>query len=496
MKNKGVVGNIGGSIIMQAVNILSNLILPPLLISAYGSQLNGLVSTITQIISYVSLVGAGLSVATTQALYKPLADNDKETVSGMMRATGLMFNRVGCIFVAVASAVALVYPFVISSDLQYWYIVLLMIIMSISGAMEFFVTGRYRSLLYADRKIYAYSIIQSVCLVVSTVLAVLSIKLGFSILWTQFVVSTVYVLRALGLSIYVHRKYNYVRDDSKPIKECIAKRKDAMYHQLTGLVITGSQSILLSIFVGLEAASIYAIYNVVFSGLQSVCTQVSNAVVPYLGRLYAVDNKEVLAEKYNIFELVFNIFIAVVFASAFVLIDPFIAIYTKGADIQYADKLLALLFIARGFANTYRLPAQGLINAAGYFAETKRAATIEAGICLSVELVMVQFIGIYGIMIGNLAALAWRGFEMIVYTNRHIVCQTSRRSILRVIKDGVCIVLVYLMLHPVVSTAEISGYAIWIGYACAVTAVSVIVISAVYLLSERKQLATAIRLIK
>lgn len=495
MKSKGIFGNVGGSLVMQLVNIITNLILPPLIIREYGSQINGLVSTVTQIISYISLVGAGLSVSTTQSLYRPFAENDKKTISGMMKATGNMFNKVGCMFVLIASVVAVIYPLFIKSGMQYFLVVLLMLVMSISGAMEFFATGRYRSLLQADRKIYVYSLIQAGCLLFSTILAIISIKMNLSILWTQFFISMVYVLRALCLSIYVKRKYAYIDPHEKPINECIAKRKDAMYHQLIGLIVTGSQSIVLSIFVGLEAASIYAVYNVVFSGLQSICVQISNAVVPYLGRSYALNNDNDLNKKYDAFELVFFNFITVVFSIAFIMIASFIKLYTKGVDIDYDDAILVVMFVIRGFVSTFRLPSQGMINAAGFFAETKKAATIEACICVITELIAVQFIGIYGVMLGNLGALIWRGFEILIFTNRHIVFRKVIPSILRVIEATVCIFSCYFIGIHFVRVENINSYMGWIFYAVIASVITILVTLLFGAVFNRKELLEAKKMI-
>jgi O-antigen/teichoic acid export membrane protein len=495
MKSKGIFGNVSGSLVMQMVNIITNLILPPLIIREYGSQMNGLVSTVTQIISYISLVGAGLSVSTTQSLYKPLAENDNKTISGMMKASGNMFNKVGWAFVFIATGVALLYPLFIECEMPYLSVVLLMLVMSISGAMEFFATGRYRSLLQADRRIYVYSLIQAGCLLFSTLLAIFSIKLGLSILWTQFFISIVYVLRAACLSLYVKRNYPFINKDEKPINECIAKRKDAMYHQLIGLIVTGSQSILLSIFVGLEAASIYAVYNVVFSGLQSICVQISNAVVPYLGRSYALNKEGDIKRKYDAFELVFFAFITVVFSIAFVMFDSFIRLYTKGADINYEDSLLVVMFVTRGFASTFRLPSQGMINAAGFFAETKKAATIEAGICIITELIAVQFIGIYGIMLGNLLALVWRGFEMIIYTNRHIIIRKVSPSIMRVIESSICIVLIYVIGNHFISADRISDYFEWVLCSFAAGIIALFITFCCQILLNRKVLIKAVNMI-
>ena len=42
----------------------------------------------------------------------------------------------------------------------------------------------------------------------------------------------------------------------------------------------------------LEAASIYAVYNIVFSGLQSICANINTAVTPYLGKEISLEHEE------------------------------------------------------------------------------------------------------------------------------------------------------------------------------------------------------------
>lgn len=73
---KKVLKNIMASALPQIMNIITNLILPSLIILKFGSEINGLVSSIKSIVSYISIVGAGIATATTQALYEPVAKKD------------------------------------------------------------------------------------------------------------------------------------------------------------------------------------------------------------------------------------------------------------------------------------------------------------------------------------------------------------------------------------------------------------------------------------
>ena len=86
--------NIVGSALLQIVTIITGFISPRLMLTAFGSEINGITSSITQFISYLTLVEAGLSNATVFALYKPLADRDVKERDAVISASRIAYLRV------------------------------------------------------------------------------------------------------------------------------------------------------------------------------------------------------------------------------------------------------------------------------------------------------------------------------------------------------------------------------------------------------------------
>ena len=76
MRTRKTFINIIFNFLQQLVGIVTGLILPPLIVGKFGSSLNGLVSTIKQMMTYVQLTGAGIAASSTYALYKPLVDEN------------------------------------------------------------------------------------------------------------------------------------------------------------------------------------------------------------------------------------------------------------------------------------------------------------------------------------------------------------------------------------------------------------------------------------
>lgn len=64
--------NIIFSVFSQIFTVAFALVVPRLMISHYGTEIHGLTSVISNLITYLSLIEAGLGIASVQRLYEPL----------------------------------------------------------------------------------------------------------------------------------------------------------------------------------------------------------------------------------------------------------------------------------------------------------------------------------------------------------------------------------------------------------------------------------------
>ena len=463
---KKVLKNVFSSALPQIMNIITNLILPSMIIIRFGSEINGLISSTKVIISYISIVGAGIATATTQKLYEPVAKKETNIIKGMINASNRMFNKYGYIYCIIAVIVALLYPFFLKTNIEYITIVLLMLVMSISGASEFFAIGRCRSLLYADQKTYVCTFIQALSILCSLLLALLMLKLNMGIILIQLAISLVYVFRAIFLIRYIKRNYPELSDykKEKPIDSVVEKRKDAMIHQLSGLAVSGSQTTILTVISGLEAASIYSVYNIVFSGLQSICANLSTAVTPFLGREYALENRDKMLKMYDFIEFAFFNIVAFIYSVTMIMIVPFVSIYTYNADINYMYPIFAIIFVYTSAFYILKMPSNALINISGHFKETRWRAILEAVLTLILGIIFTIIWGINGVVLGTGIALGWRCLDTIIYTNKNLLHCKNGKSLFRLIRVLILLSIVaYISWHfpiKIASFLEWGKYAI------------------------------------
>ncbi len=485
---KKIVKNVAASVLPQLINIISNLILPTMIIAKFGSEINGLVSTTKSIVSYISIVGAGIASAVTQALYSPMAKREYNTVKGMYNAASRMFNKYGLLYCIIAIGVAFIYPLTISTDIRYLLMVELMIVMSISAASEFFAVGKCRSLLYADQKTYVCTIIQAASLLGSLLLAIGMLRLNANIVIVQLAISATYVIRAFFLEGYVKKKYLELKDykSVQPDYSAIAKRKDAMIHQLSGLAVNTSQPTIITMIIGLEATSIYSVYYIVFSGLQSICSNLSIAVTPFLGRELALENRNRLLKMYDWIEYAFFYMVSFVYSVAMVLIVPFVKLYTRGADINYDYPVFASVFVVSSAFYILKLPSNSLINVSGLFKETRWRAVTEGVLTVVLSIILAVFLGLSGVVLGTGMVMCWRCIDTILFTDKHILKCGNKKSLFRL-----CRTLVIILLfcgYQSVYKFSAANYLEWIKGGVCFSGIAVAILLVDSLIFERKTL--------
>ena len=103
------------SLINQIVVIVHGLIIPRLFISCYGSTVYGLISSITQFLSVISLMELGMGAVVQSALYAPLANKDNEKISCIIKSSESFFSWIGKGLICYTVLLMIVYPILVNA---------------------------------------------------------------------------------------------------------------------------------------------------------------------------------------------------------------------------------------------------------------------------------------------------------------------------------------------------------------------------------------------
>lgn len=100
MNAKKGIYNIVFGILGQALTVVFAIIVPKVIIEYYGSEVNGLLSSISQILVYLGLFEAGVGTASLQALYQPIAEGGKKDINSILSATNKYYKRTSKLYFA------------------------------------------------------------------------------------------------------------------------------------------------------------------------------------------------------------------------------------------------------------------------------------------------------------------------------------------------------------------------------------------------------------
>ena len=98
MRGKATLLNIISGLLLQCCTLISGFVIPRIILTYFGSNVNGLVSSLNQFLSYITLVEGGISGVIIANLYKPLVDGDNDKLSSVMVTSDRFYKKIGCIF--------------------------------------------------------------------------------------------------------------------------------------------------------------------------------------------------------------------------------------------------------------------------------------------------------------------------------------------------------------------------------------------------------------
>jgi len=423
------------------ITISFGIVIPRLFLINFGSEVNGLMSSISQVFVYLALFEAGVGTASIQALYKPISTGDKESINSVLSATSIYYKKTGRYYFLSVLLFSLIYPFLININLSKATVMVVILLSGMGGVINYFYQGKYKLLLTAEGKEYINTSITTLTSILTNIIKIILLILGFNIIAIQVSYLIITILQMIIINIYIKKNYKWIDLTVKPNFQSISQKKSVLIHQVSYLIFANTDILILTIFCGLKVVSVYVIYNLIFGMINTVTTIASTSFSFVLGQSYHGE-KEKYIKIYDSYELYYTSFVFAAFTIVYILILPFIKLYTAGiSDINYMNYLLPALFVTIHLLSCARVPAGNAIFVAGHFKKTQNRSIIESTINIVCSLIFVNLFGIYGVLIGTIAALLYRSIDMIIYANRKIL----NRSPWMTVKRWLINVVIFLM---------------------------------------------------
>lgn len=365
-----------------------------------GVQNLGLMKLFTQLLAYLNLAEIGLASASTYALYKPLTEKNYKQISIVINTITSLYNRIFLFILLVGLFLNPVIPFFIKDKIVDKNIYLYWSLYVISTALSYSFV-KYSVLFTADQKFGFVRLIQGGGRIFCQLLQILVIIKLQSFLIFILLLILDNIIQYIFYKIHYKKYYSYIFKTEIKDKSITKNLKNLFWHKIAELIVFNTDLILISKFISLEIVGIYASYQMIIQMIMTIINIVLNVLRPKIGKFIAENNKEKIFNYWRHLNIL-SLFSSILFSSCtYKLINDFIILWLGEKFIL--SKLTVFLILMNLFIQNFRGITDIFKDGSGFFDDIQLPIS-EALINFILSIILVQYIGLNGIVIGTIAS--------------------------------------------------------------------------------------------
>ena len=400
--------NIIWGFIEKMITLICPFIIRTIMIYKLGNEYLGLNGLFTSILQVLSLAELGFGDAIVFSMYKPIIENDNKMLSALLNLYKKVYRIIGMVILCVG---LLILPF-ITKFVKGGYpgevnIYVLYCIYLFNTVISYFLFAYKESLLKAHQRNDVNSRILSGCNIVMYVLQIIVLLL-FSNYYLYIVIMpvTTIVLNCVR-SLFVKKMYPQIVCEGHIEKDAViglSKRIIGLtLNKLAQVCRNSFDSIIISSFLGLVILARYQNYYYIISALTVMVSIITTAVGAGIGNSIAAETVEKNYSDYKEFLFIYNWIACFCTVCMLCLYQPFIELWVgKSNVLPLSTVILCCIYFYTmklgDIAAVYR-------QAAGIWWEDKFRPIVESVVNLAVNIVLVKYIGVDGVLVSTIISI-------------------------------------------------------------------------------------------
>lgn len=381
-------------------------VLRTIMIYTLGAEYLGLNSLFSAILNVLSLAELGFGSALVFSMYKPVAENDEKTICALMYFYRKCYRIIGSVIVVAGICMMPFLQYLIKdaeypSDINIY--VVYMINLASTG-VSYFMFAYKNSLLTAHQRNSEAMKVNTVLSIIQYVVQILLLIIAKNYYMYLIIVPIFNILNNVMVAMKVEKFYPQYQPRGKleeeQLEEIITKVKGLFVYKIGNVVSNSVDSIVISKFLGLTALAIYNNYYYVISFLFGLLAIYYNAMSAGIGNSIVVESVE---KNFKDFKKLLFMQGWIMGWSAICLLclyQDFIHIWV-GEKLMFGQKFVVCLVVYY-----YCWKMQDIVHiykeAAGMWNQDKFRPLISSCVNLIGNLIMVRYIGIYGVVLSTI----------------------------------------------------------------------------------------------
>lgn len=417
-RTKNATRNIIYGVFLKIYQLLGPFILRTIFIYTLGMEYLGLNSLFTSILSVLNLAELGVGSALVFSMYKPIAEDDTEKICALMNLYKLYYRVIGLVILVLGLILVPFIPNLISGSIPEGINIYVLYLMNLGATVLSYWLFAYKTCLFGAHQ--RNDITAKVSMISSTiqyiVQAVLLIIVANYYLYLAITIATQIFNNLYGAykcnKLYPNYKAKGKLDKAE-VKVINGKVRDLFTAKIGGVVVDSADTIVISTFLGLTILAMYNNYFYIMSSIFGFITIIFNASMAGVGNSLIVESEE---KNYN--DLKKFLYIVCWIASVCTccllgLYQPFMKMWVGEKSMLSFDLVvcICIYFFVRNIntlINMYK-------DAAGMWHEDKWRPLVVSIANLGLNLIMVNYIGLFGILLSTILTMAFIGMPWLIY---------------------------------------------------------------------------------
>jgi O-antigen/teichoic acid export membrane protein len=394
--------NILAGSISQVVSLMLQLISRTIFLNTLGIEYLGINAIFFNVLTVLSLADLGFGTAIIYSMYKPLAENDTDTVVALMTYYKKIYHKIAILVAAIGIGMIPLLPYVVNLKTNIPHLSVYYLLYVINMVISYFMAYKY-TIISADQKDYLLSIYSLIGSILQTILQILILLIFKNFMLYLFVM----ILRTFLVNWFQTKKakklYPYIKEtkelDSITKKSINENVKSMFLYKLGGVLLNNTDNFIISMIVGTVYVGFYSNYLTIITAVTSFVIIIFNSLTHSVGNLNANNDKE---KQFEIFRVInFIAFWIMTFCSVcfLILLNDFITLWIGE---EYVFGMLTVSVIVLNFFMPGTISDVSIYrDTTGMFKQTKYIFLLTAFINLVLSIILGKIYGLFGILLAT-----------------------------------------------------------------------------------------------
>lgn len=449
-----------------------------------GVEILGIMKLFSQLLQYLNIIELGLGSASTFALYKPLAEKNKEQISIIISTVGKIYNKIAIILLLLGILFIPTLPYIMKINnftykiYIYWFLYLI-------NTVSTYLYVKYIVLFTANQEFIYIRIIQSMSKIFYQIIQIIFIKKyqSFSLFILLLLLDN--LTQYIFFKIHYKKKYSYIYSTKEKYIGLKRNIKNLFWHKIGSLVVFNTDLILISKLVSIEIVGVYANYQLIIQMISTIVGIITNVIRPKIGKFVSINPREktfLLFKELNLIFLLISIFFSFV---TYKVMNSFINLWL-GKSLNLTNITVALICI-NILIKIFRNIIDIFKESYGFFDDIQ-APILESIINLVVSIILGVKYGLNGIIIGTIISNI---VVILIYRTILVFKRCFDKGVKEYVKIyGNYLILLIITIFSLSTVTKlfikksIDNYFEWICYATVISSITIVILLIIFLLSK------------